>query len=225
MRYIATPARMILSGIPHPAEGAVPTEPREDAQCRMPETLAINGVSTLPASVEQGKRQADNLLRRCQARVEVGHPSAVLELLDMNPEFIANAWVRETYLRLAEAGKLRRERGRPSGRYQVNPMIVVGLVGHLIDTRRAKNPEQAFGKLEELGLMTYASAKDSFYRGRREARFKPIFLEFPELDRELTEEESLAWLRRVEVLEPGRTIRRTVEDPQRGTVEMKFTGL
>ena len=225
MRYIATPARMILSGIPHPAEGEVPTEPWEDVRCRMPETLSIDGVSTLRASVEQGKRHADNLLRMCQARVDAGHPSAVLELLDINPEFIANAWVRETYLRLAEAGKLRRDRGRPIGRDKVNPMIVVGLVGHLIATKRAENREQAFGKLEELGLMTYASAKDSFYRGRREQRFKPIFLEFPELDRELTEEEAAAWLRRLEVLEPGRTIRRTVEDPQLGTVEMKFTGL
>jgi len=216
---------MILSGIPQLAEGAVPTEPREDVQCRMPETLAITGVSTLPASVEQGKRQADDLLRRCQARVEAGHPSAILELLDLNPEFIANARVRDTYLRLAEAGKLRRERGRPIGRDKVNPMIVVGLVGHLIDTRRAKNREQAFGKLEELGLMRYGSAKDSFYRGRREQRFKPIFLEFPELERELTEEEAAAWLQGVEVLGPGRTISRTVEDPQRGTVEMKLTGL
>ncbi len=97
--------------------------------------------------------------------------------------------------------------------------------GNAEASRQGGNPEQAFGKLEALGLMTYASAKDSFYRGRREQRFKPIFLEFPELDRELTDEEFLAWLRRVEVLEPGRTIRRTVEDPQRGTVEMEFTGL
>ena len=60
-------------------------------------------------------------------------------------------------------GRLRRAPGRPIGRDKVCPMVVVGLVGHVIDTGRVKNREQAFVKLEALGLMTYAAAKDSFY--------------------------------------------------------------
>ncbi len=103
-------------------------------------------------------------------------------------------------------------------------MVVVGLVGHLVETARVKNREQAFGKLEELGLMTYAASKDSFYRGWREPRFKPIYLEFPELEREMTAEE-MAYFRRAEMVEPGRTITRTFDDPQLGRVDFGLKGL
>jgi len=85
-------------------------------------------------------------------------------------------------------------------------MAVVGLVGYLIDTKRAKNREQAFWRLQDLGLMTYAAAKDSFYRGWREPRFRPIYLEFPELAREMN-------FQRAEMVEAGRTIKRTFDDP------------
>jgi hypothetical protein len=190
----------------------------------MPETLAISGVSSLPTSVDRAKREAEALLRQCQEHVAAGRAGAILDLLDMNPEFIQHAWVRETYIRLSAEGRLRRAPGRPIGRDKVCPMVVVGLVGHLIHTGRVKNREQAFGKLEELGLMTYAAAKDSFYRGRREPRFKAIYLEFPELEREMTTEE-MAYFQRAEMVEPGRTIKRTFEDPRLGRVEFGFRGL
>jgi hypothetical protein len=224
MRYIGRPFRIVLPGVPHLADGAVPAEVREDGSVKMPETLAINGVSAHPTSADRAKREADALLRQCQERVTAGRTAAILELLDINPEFILHAWVRDTYIRLSEEGRLRRARGRPIGRDQVCPMVVVGLVGHLIETERVKNREQAFGKLEELGLMTYAAAKDSFYRGWREPRFKPIYLEFPELEREMTAEE-VAYFKRAEMVEPGRTIKRTFDDPQLGRVEFGLKGL
>jgi len=224
MRYIGTPCRISLVGVPQPADEAVPTTGRMDGEVKMPETLAISGVSTLPTSVDRAKREAEALLRQCQERVAAGRAGAILDLLDMNPEFIQHAWVRETYTRLREAGRLRRAPGRPIGRDKVCPMVVVGLVGHVIETGRVKNREQAFGKLEELGLMTYAAAKDSFYRGWREPRFKAIYLEFPELEREMRAEE-VAYFQRAEMVEPGRTIKRTFEDPRLGRVEFGLRGL
>lgn len=190
----------------------------------MPETLAISGVSTSPTSADQAKREAEALLRQCQERVAAGRAGAILDLLDINPEFIQHAWVRETYIRLSEQGLLRRRRGRPIGRDKVCPMVVVGLVGHLITTERVKNCEQAFGELEELGLMTYAAAKDSFYRGWREPRFRPVYLEFPELEREMTAAE-VEYLQRAEIVKSGQTINRTFEDPRLGRVEFSLRGL
>ncbi len=223
MRYIGIPFRIVLPGIPEPASGTLPMEPQEDGEVRMPETLAIRGVSTLATSTEQARREAEALLRQCQERVAAGRAGAVLDLLDINPEFIQHAWVREAYVRLSEQGLLRRRRGRPIGRDKVCPMVVAGLVGQLIATGRVKNLEQAFGKLEELGLMTYAAAKDSFYRGRREPRFRPIYLEFPELEREMTAAE-VEYLQRAEMVESGRTINRTFEDPRLGRVEFSLRG-
>ena len=103
-------------------------------------------------------------------------------------------------------------------------MVVVGLVGYLIDAKRAKNREQAFWRLQDLGLMRYAAAKDSFYRGWREPRFKAIYLEFPELEREMRAEE-VAYFQRAEMVEPGRTNKRTFEDPRLGRVEFGLRGL
>jgi hypothetical protein len=103
-------------------------------------------------------------------------------------------------------------------------MVVVGLVQHLVKTERVRNREQAFWKLEDLGLMNYAAAKDSFYRAWREARFRPIYLEFPELEREMTAEE-VAYLKRADIVDSGRTIRRTFDDPRLGRVEFELTGL
>lgn len=224
MRYIGTPFRISLPGIPDPASGTVPMRAQKDGETRMPEALAISGVSTLPTSVDRAKREAEALLRQCQERVAAGRAGAILDLLDINPEFIQNAWVREAYVRLSEQGLLRRRRGRPIGRDKVCPMVVVGLVGHLIATGRVKNREQAFGRLEELGLMTYVAAKDSFYRGWREPRFRPIYLEFPELEREMTAAE-LEYLQRAEMVKPGQTINRTFDDPQVGRVEFGIRGL
>ena len=224
MRYIGTPFRIVMPGVPQPADEAVPTALRTDGAVRMPEVLAIRGVSTLPTSADRAKREAEALLRQCRERVAAGRPGAILDLLDMNPEFIQHAWVRGTYIRLSEEGRLRRAPGRPIGRDRVCPMVVVGLVGYLIDTRRVKNREQAFWRLEDLGLMTYAAAKDSFYRGWRESRFRPIYVEFPELEREMTAEE-MAYFQRAEMVEPSRTVRRTFEDPRLGRVEFELTGL
>jgi hypothetical protein len=224
MRYMGTPFRISLTGVPQLADEAVPTTVQTDGDVKMPETLAISGVSSLPTSVDRAKREAEALLRQCQQRVAAGRAGAILDLLDINPEFIQHAWVRETHIRLSEEGRLRRAPGRPIGRDKVCPMVVVGLVGHLIDTGRVKNREQAFGKLEELGVMTYAAAKDSFYRGRREPRFKAIYLEFPELEREMRAEE-VAYFQRAQMVEPGRTITRTFEDPRLGRVEFGFRGL
>lgn len=140
MRYIGTPFRISLSGVPQPAGKAVPTTGRMDGEVKMPETLAISGVSTLPTSVDRAKQEAEALLRQCREHVAAGRAGVILDLLDLNPEFIQHAWVRETYIRLSEERRLRRAPGRPIGRDKVCPMVVVGLVGHLIDSGRVKNP-------------------------------------------------------------------------------------
>ena len=73
MRYIGTPFRISLPGIPQPADGAVPTAGRTDGEVQMPETLNISGVSTSETSADRAKREAEALLRECQERVVAGH--------------------------------------------------------------------------------------------------------------------------------------------------------
>ena len=222
-RYELIPFRMVIPGIPLVADSALPRVPsEEDKRFHIPEEIPIRGLSTVECCADRAKREADELLRRCRQELRRGNRSAILDLLDLNPEFMCVRWVREELLRLLQGGLPLRKRGRPKGRYKLHPLVVVGLVEHLITTGRAANREQAFGKLEELQVLSYECAKDAFYQVIGEKRFRPVLVEFPELAREVSAEEEAAWRERVDVLGPGREITRTWTDPKLGTVEMTF---
>lgn len=222
--YEAIPFRMVLPGIPVVGEGALPKAPPEEEAFACPKEIPVLGLSTLSGQPDRAMREAEALLRECWHRHRRGDRCAILALLDLNPFFIGVRWVREELLRLLDGGLPLQKRGRPRGRYNVHPLVVVGLVEHLVETGRAANQEQAFGKLEELRVLPYGSAKDAFYRGVREKRFRPILLLFPELAQSVSAEESAAQLSRGEVLEAGGEITRTWEDPRLGTVKMVLRG-
>ena len=146
----------------------------------------------------------------------------MLDLLDENPSLTADHWVRETLYKLAKQGRLHRRRGRPRGDYKkIHPLVAAGLIEQFVANGDAANPEQAFGKLEELDVLSYGTAKDYYYQVLREERYKPILLTCPELARPATEEE-VAALHYAETLRPGRKITQTADDDQLGTVEMTF---
>jgi hypothetical protein len=224
-RYEVIPIRMVLSAIPIPADGALPDSPSEESDaCQWPDELPITGVFTRPTCLERARQQAEELLWHCRERLRRGDRSAIPELLDLNPEFISVRWVREELFQLVEGGCPLRKRGRPWGRYKMHPLFVVGLVEHLMVTKRAKNPEQAFGRLEELGVLSYESAKECFYRAQREKRFEPVLMEFPELRQVISDEEAARLLRTAEVLQPGKKSVRRWEDSRLGTVELVIEG-
>ncbi len=224
-RYEIIPFRMVLSGIPIPANGALPDGPSEESDaCQWPAELPITGVFTRQTCPERARQQAEELLRHCRARLRRGDRSAIPELLDLNPEFISVRWVREELVRLVEGGLPLRKRGRPWGRYKMHPLVVVGLVEHLIATKRVKNPEQAFGRLEEIGVLSYESTKECFYRALREKRSEAVLMEFPELRQVISEAEAARLFSAGEVVQPGKKSRRTWEDPRLGTVELVIEG-
>jgi hypothetical protein len=215
---------MVIPGIPIVGEGVLPKAPPEKEAFACPREIPVLGISTLSSQPNRAIREAEVLLRECWHRHRRGDRSAILELLDFNPFFISVRWVREELVRLLEGGLPLRRQGLPRGRYEMHPLLVVGLVEHLIATGRAANREQAFGKLEELRVLPYGSAKDGYYRGLREKRFRSIVLAFPELAQEISAEESAAQLSRGEVLQAGREITRTWEHPRLGTVKMVLRG-
>jgi hypothetical protein len=224
-RYEIIPFRMVLSGIPIPAPGGLPDGPSEESGgCQWPAELPITGVFTRPTCPEGARQQAKELLRHCRERLRRGDRSAIPELLDLNPEFISIGWVREELVRLLEGGLPLRKRGRPWGRYKMHPLFVAGVVEHLIATKRAKNPEQAFGRLEELGVLSYEAAKECFYRGLRDKRFEAVLMEFPELRQVISAEEAARLFGAAEIVQPGKKTRRTWEDARLGTVELVIEG-
>ena len=103
--------------------------------------------------------------------------------------------------------------------------IVVGLVEYLLNRGVVGSIDQAFLRLEKLRILAYDAAKELFYRTRREDRFRPIVLEFPELARRVSAEELAALFPYVEMLEAGSRVTRTFHDPVRGDVEVVFQAL
>jgi hypothetical protein len=215
--YEVTPVRIVL-----PATPTLEATPRALAEVRDQQVIRITGATSLSTTLPDARRKAQAMLDETRARVEGGHPQAILELLDANAAFIAVRWVRETLWRLSREGRLRRRRGRVTGRRRFSPLVVVGLVKHLIQMGEAANPERAFGVLEQAEILKYETAKDLYYRGVREDRFKPILLEFEDLAGSVSEEALRPLLDRAEVLKPGKTIKRKVSDPKLGEVEIQF---
>ncbi len=138
----------------------------------------------------------------------------------MYPGLICDRWVRETLVKLAKQRRLRRRQGRPTGWYRIYPLVVVALVEQLLSSGEVENAEEAFGELEELGVMSCESAQRLFYQARREERFRAILLTSPELARMVTAEEVAERVRKAETLQPGGPITRTVQHPQLGSVSI-----
>jgi len=213
--YEITPFHMLVPAVP-----VLDPHPRPVSELRDDHTIAITGAITRLFTAEAARREAAAMVAECQARVRAGQRHALIELLDANPAFIAVPWVRETLARLLKAGLPLRRPGRIRGKHQFHPLVVVALVNHLIATGDAKNPEQALQRLEDHGVMNYGTAKDLYYRGVREDRFKPILIEFPEFTRRVPAAALEPHLSRVQVLGPGKPVQRKVRDPQFGEVEV-----
>jgi hypothetical protein len=100
---------------------------------------------------------------------------------------------------------------------------VAGLIKYLIGRSEAATVEAALWRLDEIGLISYATAKDLYYRARRDDRFKPIMLTWPELAVRVPAEVAEPWLRGLEVHGADKPLTRSWEDPERGRVDLTLT--
>jgi hypothetical protein len=201
--YKRTRARIIVPLIPRFAADTFPKEPPEKEGYRLPAELSLTGASGPPTCLREAQQEGEELLRRCRERVRRGERAAIWELLEINPAFIANAWVREQTTRFLEGGLSTGRRGRRPGTFKVHPLVIVGLVQQLIESGRARNPERAFVELDEFGLVSYDSAKDAYYRALRDSRYRPVLVELPGFAEVISEEQHEAALRRGRRLQSG----------------------
>lgn len=215
--YEVTPGRMVIPAVP-----ILEPKPSPIEDLRTDHTIHVTGALTRVWTTEAARTDAEAMLADCQARFRAGDRYAIIELLDANPAFIAVPWVRETLARLLKARLPLRRQGRIRGKHEFHPLVVVGLVNHLIAMGHAKNPEQALSLLEEIRVLNYGTAKDLYYRGVREDRFRPILIQFPELTRHLPADVVEPVLSRAEVLGPKKQVQGKVWDPELGKVEITF---
>jgi hypothetical protein len=171
--------------------------------------------------MERSRAEAETLLRRCRDSLRRGNRFAITELLDANPAFIVVPWVAEELLTLRRGGLSLRRRGRVRGVYRFHPLVAAGLVR--IARGDASSVDRALQRLAELGLMSYDTAKDLYYRARRSDRLKPVLIEFREDTVRRSAIETTALLNGAVRLRPGGTLRWKAEDLWLGSTEFSIT--
>jgi len=217
--YEITPFRAVVPDIPE-----VATNSLDPQRIKATQEISITGLRTEATTLHSAGEQAAEMLADCGRRVSRREYHALIELLDANPAFIADRWVRETYVDLAKRRVLTRRRGRIEGKRRFHPLVVAGLVEHLIATGQAATPERAFWFLHEQDVLKYETARDLYYRGRRQDRFRSILLEFPDLTRRISLEEGNALLRSARVLRPGEEMIYRGHHPVLGETELVIRG-
>jgi hypothetical protein len=149
----------------------------------------ISGATTVETTINEAIAFSRARIRECKRRLCNGNPTAILSFLDDYPDLIADPWISAKYLQLLHAGRLRRNRGRPRGRFEHHPLMVEGLVRELIAQELVKTPEEAFAMLEQREWLSYDESKRLYYQSQREDRFKAVFVERSDLTRAATKEE------------------------------------
>ncbi len=205
-----------------PWTAVVPATPSVDAgslnwdEITQRETLRITGVATEVFTIEAARREAEERLRACRARLASGDRYAFIELLDDNAAFILVDWVRETLLRLLKGGLPLRRRGRIHGKHLVDPRIIGCLVECLVTSGEVPSREEAFRYLADKGLASYHTVRGLYYRGRRDSRFRAVYFEYPERGFQVPALAAEAFLARTRMLEAGGRLSYRGEDPERG---------
>ena len=106
--YEWIPFRMWIPAIPRIADGPLPVD-----EIRTRQEILLTGRRTVVCTTERATSEAQKMIEACKARVERGESWAVTELLDANPAFIADRWVRQTLGEMVEQRRPLRRRGRP----------------------------------------------------------------------------------------------------------------
>ena len=215
--------RMVFPSAPIPSADDLITEFAAASSDDQLQELSVVGAKSFDGNVEDALARTDKLLRQFRDKVAGGDPWALLDLLDVYPELIADAWVIETLLNQIRDGRLERRRGRPFSRHKIHPLVVVALVDGLVSTGEAASLEKAFYTLAAYKFLSYHEAKRRYHAARRNDRFKPIIIRLESQVKLISAKEMDRELAGAEVLRPSGKISRTFEDPDLGPVTITFT--
>lgn len=223
--YEKIPTRMVFPSIPMPSEDNLINELAAANSDDHLIELSVVGAKSFDGNVEDAWARTQNLLRECRNKVTEGNPWALLDLLDMHPQLVADIWVRETLVTLIRGGTFKRRRGRPFSSYKVHPLVVVGIVDTLVAIGEASYLEKAFYCLADYEFLSYDEAKRRYHSARRDSRFKPTILRLEDQVRLISANEMDRELADADDLRPGETVIRTVNIPDLGPVTITFTAI
>ncbi len=218
--YEWVPARLELPAFPLVVPKTLAAKARTVE--RPEQNLQISGASTVSTSLATALQGRERALKRWQHLARRADVSALIRQLSDHPELIAVAAVREKVSQIVRSGRWNAPRGRPAGRYRWHPLIVRGLVVACINGDPAMTPERAFHRLAEWNFLSYDAAKKLYYQAFDEERFRAVVWESGNPACRAPEDEARS-LAAVEQLERGESIRRQVDAPVIGRIDLSFT--
>jgi hypothetical protein len=126
-------------------------------------------------ALDRNRREISDAFR---ARFERGRRGAVVELLNVNREFIGEGWVKEAIVSLFESGWPKRPAGRPEGQSEETRhlgLMIAAYVDHLTGTT-GKSKDSVFQELaaRNFECLSVESIKRHYYRIQDEPRLRPL---------------------------------------------------
>lgn len=210
--YELTRATVHVPCYPKPLLDDLPKEPLplSQARARLKQGRTY-GAASLVTNIDQAEQRGDKLFAKFEKVEKSGNLQDLFKLLHDHPELVLNDEVRDTLLRRGQARRFTPGPGRPRGSFELHPLVVMGLVEELVGRARAKNLEEAFLQLTEMKLSTsYEAAKQAYYSAKNDLRFRAILIKTRSPRDDDMAEHFAERLRRVEKLEPGKSITRPI---------------
>src|SRR5262249_35533825 len=114
-------------------------------------------------------------------RYQRGRRDAVSDLLQINPEFINERWVKEALVQMFEQGWPKRRAGRPAGHSDETRFIglMIAAYVHYVHASSGGSREKVFNELAKRNFenLDYSSIRRLYYQTRNEPRLRPLFFE------------------------------------------------
>jgi hypothetical protein len=194
------PVRIWGPGIPIPAPQEL--SGKRGQLKRRP--VLTTGMTTPMMSLGEAAANTARLLERYRKKVRKDFRT-VLELLDIQPEFVQVPWVQKAFDRVMKLGRAKRRRGRPAGSYKTNPAFALGFVMALRASGKAKTDHAAVMLLMRRGILTYDQGLHALRAAQKDLRLRPLWV--PSTTAEAPSAEELAELLQKAITpRPGETL-------------------
>ena len=162
MTWEAIPCQLFLHCIPQFA-------PEENF--RRPKHVKVQGVKTVPTSVQNAQLNTEIRIRHVRHRLRMGDHQALVTLIDDYPAFVNDPWVNDELVKWLATGRSYRKPGRQTGDFIRHPLVVVEAVDELLKRNWVDSKAEAFRWLQNRGWLSANTARDTYYQNLRENRF------------------------------------------------------
>lgn len=139
------------------------------------EKIRVEGMTSGPLTIAGCMKNRQDLSEEFRLRHDSGDRSAIARLVQINPEFVSEPWVRKAFMELGERAVLSHEGpGRPWGRSSatdVRRLLLTGLIDAMHETT-GRSHQSIFQSLADQGRLRigFSRIRDIYYEEKKAGR-------------------------------------------------------